>query len=112
VQGSVTQVTRICQEPGAATATVTATIAVAPTPLYWRLKKVIAAVSGNQTLANDSGYPAVWASFPEWPSFIIRNRRLLSDLTTAGGVADRKRAKCVLDSNLQAKLIQINSYGL
>jgi hypothetical protein len=65
VQGTVTQVTGIYQEDGAATATVTATIAIEPTQLYWRLKKVIAAVSANQTLATDSGYPALWASFPD-----------------------------------------------
>jgi hypothetical protein len=65
VQGSYTQVTGIYQEDGAATATVTAIVAVEPTPLYWRLKKVIAAVSANQTLASDSGYPALWASFPD-----------------------------------------------
>jgi hypothetical protein len=65
VQGSVTQVTGIYQEDGAATATVTAIIAIEPTQLYWRLKKVVAAVSANQTLASDSGYPSVWANFPD-----------------------------------------------
>jgi hypothetical protein len=65
VQGSVTQVTGIYQEDGAATATVMATLAIEPTPLYWRLKKVAAAVSANQTLASDSGYPALWAKFPD-----------------------------------------------
>jgi hypothetical protein len=65
VQGSVTQVTGIYQEPGAATATVMATIAIEPTQLYWRLKKVVEAISANQTLASDSGYPALWANFPD-----------------------------------------------
>jgi hypothetical protein len=65
VQGSFSEVTGIYQEPGAATATVTATISIEPTQLYWRLKKIVGAVSANQTQASDSGYPVLWASFPD-----------------------------------------------
>jgi hypothetical protein len=65
VQGSFTQVTGIYQEPGAATATVTATIAIEPTPLYWRLKKVVAAISAKQTLPSDTRHNPIWVSFPD-----------------------------------------------
>lgn len=65
VQGSFTQVTGIYQDPGTATATVTVIIAIEPTQLYWRLKKVVTAISARQTLPNDSRHNPIWVSFPD-----------------------------------------------